>query len=61
MFLPGESKWTEESDRIQSMGSQRDMTEGLSTHMVVVGDGESFIKAMINLHGSQPGKDLQQK
>ena len=43
------------------MGSQRDMTEGLGTHMVVAGDGESFIKAMISLHGSQPGKDLQQK
>ena len=33
VFLPGESPWTEESGRVQSMGSQRvDMTEGLSTH-----------------------------
>ena len=33
VFLPGESSWTEEPGRIQSMGSQRfDRTEGLHFH-----------------------------
>ena len=33
VFLSGESPWTEEHGRLQSLGSQRelDMTEGLST------------------------------
>ena len=32
VFLPGESPWTEEPGRLQSLGSQRNITERLSTH-----------------------------
>ena len=33
VFLPGESLWPEEPGGLQSMGSQSDMTEWLSTHV----------------------------
>ena len=43
VFLPGESQWTEESDRLQSMGLQRDMTEGSKhTHGSCWGWGEFY-------------------
>ena len=32
VFLPGESPWTKEPGRLQSMGSQQDTSERLSTH-----------------------------
>ena len=34
-FLPGESPWTEEPSRLQSMGLQSDTIEPLSTHTPV--------------------------
>ena len=36
MYLAWKIPWTEEPGRLQSMGSQRDMTESLSTHNVCV-------------------------
>ena len=38
VFLPGKSPWIEEPGGLQSLGSQRDMTEGLShTHELYLG------------------------
>ena len=65
VFLPGESPWTEEPGELQSMGSQRVMTEQLSTHMKCLAwclgaDGKT-LASVLTIHNPYTGWLEQQK